>query len=372
MLLSPIKSSNHNINDELLIVFSKDNISTGFYIKEDIDVVDPLQIQISDVGSKITLTERYIILNSIDFAKLSTGDIVLFRPNGVLKLIFRAKSLNNTLFVTEQCNNHCLMCSQPPKIKDDIDYFFKLNTKLINLLPTELNELGISGGEPTLLGEKLFIILNQIANRLPITSVHLLTNGKRFADINYAKKFSESGQNDLLIGIPFHSDFYKDHDYIAQSKDSYYNTLKGLYNLARFNQNIELRIVINQINYKRLPRISEYIFRNLPFVSHVAFMALEYTGLVPKNHDEIWIDPINYRNELEKAVMNLSAWGLNVSIFNLPLCLMNNNLYQFSKKSISDWKTHYFEECVNCKLVEDCGGDFSTSLKHSINIAKIN
>ncbi len=371
MLLSSIKSSNHNINQEILIAFSESEVSKGYYLNENDNSRLPFDIIVSIQDYKINNTNKHLFLTSEEVSKFSNGDIILFHPNGSIKLIYKSKSQDNALFVTEQCNNHCLMCSQPPHIKDDIDYYYNLNTKLIDLLPHELIKLGISGGEPTLLGERLYHLLNKIAIHLPNTSIHLLTNGRRFDNINYTKLIAQIEMHDLLIGIPFHSDYYKDHDFIAQANGAYYETLKGLYNLARFEQNIELRIVINQVNYKRLPQISEYIFRNMPFVSHVAFMALEYTGLVPKNNKKIWIDPIVYKDELEKAVINLDSWGINVSVFNLPLCLINNGLYKYARKSISDWKVKYFETCNSCILKEDCGGDFGTSLQHSSNIAAI-
>ena len=37
------------------------------------------------------------------------------------------KSNDNTLFVTEQCNNRCIMCCQPPKRTNDIDLYFLQN-----------------------------------------------------------------------------------------------------------------------------------------------------------------------------------------------------------------------------------------------------
>jgi His-Xaa-Ser system radical SAM maturase HxsC len=371
MLLSSIKSSNHNINQEILVVFSEDNVSKGYNLSDDNSPNLSFDIIVSKNEYEIGRINKHIILSLEDINKLSNGDIFLFRPNGTINRIYNCLSKDNILFVTEQCNNHCLMCSQPPRIKDDIDYYFNLNSKLIRILPKELVKLCINGGEPTLLGGKLLDLLSKIAIQLPCTSIHLLTNGRYFSDINYSKQIAQIELHDLLIGIPLHSDFYKDHDYIAQSNGAYYDTLKGLYNLARFNQKIELRIVLNKVNYKRLHKIAEYIFRNLTFVSHIAFMGMEYTGFVTKNYEKIWIDPTTYRNELENAVLYLDSWGLRVSIFNLPLCLMNKSLYKFTRKSISDWKIKYFETCNSCIVKEDCGGDFGTSIKHSQNINAI-
>jgi len=366
MYNSTIRSFKSSIDKEALIIFGGNQISIGHYFSE--PLVDSFKILIGTDININSIDTEFLLLKEEDLINITIGDILLFRPNGTIRKIYNSKSEDNVLFLTEQCNNYCLMCSQPPRKTDDIDYYFSLNTLLIKLLPKNIAKLGISGGEPTLLKKKLVILLEQIKSCLPETAIYLLSNGKNFDDISYVQEISEIGLNDFVIGIPFHSDFYKDHDLITQSQDSYNRTLKGLYNLARFNLNIELRVVINKINYSRLYQISNYIFHNLPFVCHVAFMGMEYTGLVPKNKKEIWIDQTEYNTQLKNAVLNLASWGIYVSVFNLPLCLVEKTLHQYVKKSISDWKVEYFEQCINCVLKADCGGDFGTSLKHSVNI----
>ena len=72
--------------------------------------------------------------------------------------------------------------------------------------------------------------------------------------------------SNLLFGIPLHSDFSIEHDAITQVKDSYIETMKGLYNLANIGADIELRVVINKMNYRRLPQLSEFIWRNLKII----------------------------------------------------------------------------------------------------------
>jgi His-Xaa-Ser system radical SAM maturase HxsC len=366
MLNNTIKCLKNNLPEEVLIVYSADETLIGECFINNSD--EQIEIQFGYEIDNLQSNSKYIQINKDVLDYVESGDILLVRPNGTVQIIFSKSSQDNVLFLTEQCNNHCLMCSQPPKRKDDVNYFYWLNSKLIDLLPLSLQKIGITGGEPTLLKERLVSLLSKIKNRLPEIEVQLLSNGRNFDDINYVHRISEIGLKKLLIGVPLHSDFYIDHDYIAQNNNAFNQTLKGLYNLARYNFNIELRVVINKINYYRLHKISEYIFKNLPFVYHVAFMGLEYTGLVPKNSKEIWIDPIDYKDELKKSVLNLASWGMNVSIFNLPLCLIDESLYTYTQKSISDWKIKYFEQCENCILKSICGGDFGTSLKYSPNI----
>ena len=270
-------------------------------------------------------------------------------------------SNDNTLFVTGQCNNHCLMCCQPPTTKDDVDFLFEQNLKLIKNAPANLPIIGISGGEPTLMGERFFELISIIRKHLPDTTIHILTNGRQFADEYYVEKLKTIGGHNLLLGVPIHCDSSLIHDEIANVKNSFNETIIGLYNLAAHGIPIELRIVINKLNYRRLHQLSAFIFKNLAFVNYVSFMAMEYIGFAVKNTQQVWIEPIEYTSTLTEATLNLNSWGISVSIFNLPLCLLSNELHIFARKSISDWKNKYIEICEKCIKREDCCGLFSTS-----------
>lgn len=273
-------------------------------------------------------------------------------------------SNDNSLFVTAQCNSRCLMCSQPPLKRNDIDELFERNLRIIESAPMGLKDIGITGGEPTLLGDKLFELIEIIQVKFPEALIHILSNGRAFQNKQYVKQLVDTGKGQLLVGIPLHSDYIHDHDYIAQADGSYNETMKGLYNLGEFGVDIELRIVINKINHRRLPRLSDFIYKNLPFVRYISFMGLEDTGYTIKNHNKVWIEPREYNTELEKAVLNLATWGLNVSVFNLPLCCIPESLHEFAKKSISDWKVQYMSCCDKCLVKNDCCGLFATSKKN--------
>jgi His-Xaa-Ser system radical SAM maturase HxsC len=253
------------------------------------------------------------------------------------------------------------MCCQPPTKNNDIDFFFEKNLALIKTAPKNLPLIGISGGEPTLAGERFFELISAIRQYLPNTTIHILSNGRVFANGDYAEKLKEIAGNSLLLGIPVHSDSSLIHDEIADVRNAFNETIIGLYNLAAFDIPIELRIVINKLNCKRLLQLSDFIFKNLPFINHVSFMAMEYIGFAVKNSKQVWVEPKEYVSNLKEAVLNLNSWDIDVSIFNLPLCLLPNELHIFSQKSISDWKNSYAEVCNECLKKDDCGGLFSTS-----------
>jgi len=252
------------------------------------------------------------------------------------------------------------MCCQPPLKVDDIDELFENNLQRIRTAPKDLPLIGITGGEPTLLGEKLIALIKEIRECLPSTEIQLLSNGRRFSDIKYAKRVAEAGGNMLYVGVELHSDYSRDHDTIAGSKGAYQETMQGLYNLAYCGIAIELRIIMCALNYKRFFHIAEFIHRNLPFVGWIAFMGMEHIGWAVKNR-HVWIEPIEYQQELLQAVKFLADWNYQVSIFNVPLCLLPEFLHGYARKSISDWKKSYELICHDCRLKSDCCGFFTTS-----------
>lgn len=302
---------------------------------------------------------------------IDRGDILLINPNGLISSLFRIKSTDNSLFITDRCNSNCLMCSQPPREVDDLDYHFRINTQLIDMLPDDVQELGITGGEPTLLGHRFVKLLHQLTERLPNTHIHILTNGRAFAWKNLPSAIQKVNNPRMVFGIPLYSDYYAQHDYIVQAKGGFNQTMLGFHNMARFNQKTEVRVVLHQQTYKRLPALAKYIFKNLPFVSHVAFMGLEYTGHTPRNSATLWMEPTDYIHELEEAVLYLDAMGMAVSIYNSQLCLLKPALWKFARKSISDWKRTYLEECQKCAALDVCGGVFATSKRHSKHISAL-
>ena len=302
---------------------------------------------------------------------LVNGDIVMINAMGLIYTLWRTESPHNSLFITNRCNSNCLMCSQPPKNYDDLDHYFEINSQLIKMIPPSTKLLGITGGEPTLLGNRFITLLGMITKHMPQANIQVLTNGRSFAWKDFPKAIGKINNHNILFGIPLYSDYFKNHDYIVQVKHAFNQTVMGLHNMARYGLRTEIRVVLHKKTYTRLPSLAQYIYKNFPFVEHVAFMGLEYTGYTPHNSDLLWIEPSEYNKELEQAVLYLHEVGLNVSIYNLQLCLLQPTLWQFTKNSISDWKREFLDECKKCTLISNCSGVFATSKKHSNEIKAV-
>lgn len=298
------------------------------------------------------------------------GDIVVIEPgSGFVRSLYRPAEKHHALFVTERCNSNCLMCSQPPKDRDDTAVLTARNLRLIELMKPAPPYLTITGGEPTLLGKSLFTLLHKLKGCLPDTEIHMLTNGRTFAWTEFTRELAKVGNHKFSVGVPLYSDVAEDHDYIVQAKGAFDQTVSGFYQLARFGIRAEVRVVLHKLTIPRLTRLAEYIYRNLTFVEHVALMGLEYTGYTPRNIDALWVDPYDYQDELEETVRYLALRDIEVSLYNHQLCVLRRSLWPYAKKSISDWKSLYLPECEQCGVVGQCGGLFQWAVrKHSEHI----
>jgi His-Xaa-Ser system radical SAM maturase HxsC len=319
-------------------------------------------------GAEVPTTDLPATKVGEELSYLSDGDVVLMTPSGRISVLYRKSSRHNTILSTERCNSLCLMCSQPPQPEDD-SYRVPQILRLLDLIDTGCVELGVSGGEPLLLGDGFFSIVEKCKRLLPSTALHVLTNGRLFKDPTLAKRLGDIAHPDIMLGIPLYADVDTVHDYVVQVQGAFDETVVGLYNLAENGVPIEIRVVLHAQTYRRLPQLAEYIYRNFPFVSHVALMGLEMFGYTNINLADLWIDPVDYQPELRAATMTLAERGLNVSIYNHQLCTIPQELWPFARQSISDWKNIFVPECEGCSAKPMCSGFFHSAAKrHSAHI----
>ena len=145
-------------------------------------------------------TVSYLLEPSLSY--LRNGDIIKINlSQGTLRTLYRRNSRHNSVLVTERCNNYCLMCSQPPRDINDGHLVDEL-LQAIPLMSRETLSVVITGGEPTLLGERLVEVLNAFRCYLPDTAVHVLSNGRNFRHFDYARAIGRVQHPDLMVGIP--------------------------------------------------------------------------------------------------------------------------------------------------------------------------
>ncbi len=300
------------------------------------------------------------IYNVDGIDKLFNGDVLEMLPNGQINIIYQINSKDNVIFVTSKCNANCIMCPQPTNYGEGS--LLELNLKLISLIDKSTEELALSGGEPTIVGDDLFHLILACKHFLPNTSLLLLTNGMKFREYHYTRFFSSIRHPSLTVSISMYGDNSIEHDYIMGSKGAFDSTVLGILNLASFGNQIEIRTVIHKYTYLRLLRLSEFIYRNMTFVKHIAFMGLEPIGRARTNLEALWIEPKEIVHPLEEAIHYLVQRGMRVSIYNIPLCLLPEYLWNYARQSISDWKMSFHSKCLKCAEKENCSSLFNSGV----------
>jgi His-Xaa-Ser system radical SAM maturase HxsC len=315
----------------------------------------------SEAGSGFDRLPGPLLRLRSELAHLDAGDIIHVSPDGRrVTVLWKNSARHNSLLLTEQCDNYCIMCSQPPKDRDD-SWLFDRARKVISLLPEGARALSLTGGEPTLHADALIGLLKHCKQVAPGLSVHLLSNGRRFADPKFAHRYATVGLADIMVGIPVYAPEPSLHDFIVQAVGAFDETVHGILNLASFGQAVEIRVVVQQHTVPVLAGLATFIVRNLPFIAQVALMGLEMVGLARPNSPLVWADPANYQRELAEAVDILVTAGIATRIYNHQLCVLDRRLWPYAVRSISDWKNDYLDICRSCSVREACGGVFTTS-----------
>jgi His-Xaa-Ser system radical SAM maturase HxsC len=303
--------------------------------------------------------KRHVIVPA-KYDYLAEGDVLgLDHSSGKFRTLFRRNSTHNSFLVTERCNNYCLMCSQPPKDVDDRWILAEIKESLA-LVDPATQALTFTGGETLSDWVEFIDLLKECRQRLPTTALQVLTNGRAFANSRIVDAWREIGHPNLMAAIPVYASTDSVHDYVVQAKGAFDETILGILKLKDRGQRVEIRIVLHALTARIIAETCQWIARNLPFVDHVALMGLENTGFAVANDALLWIDPVDYREALAEAVDHLASAGVNVSIYNLPKCVLSRSVWPYALQSISDWKNGFVEECDRCHEKSSCSGFFTT------------
>lgn len=126
---------------------------------------------------------------------------------------------------------------------------------------------------------------------------------------------------------------------------------------------VEVRIIVSKLNYEHLNSIANFIADNLKGIFCVNFVGLEVRGNCAKNAKQVYID---YHSAAQRKSYrrqtSLSARALtSVSTIIRSVSLIKD-IGQSLKKSISSYKSKYYEECNECEVKESCCGIFQATM----------
>lgn len=283
------------------------------------------------------------------------GDVVLVRPaEGGVDRLLRAGSRHNSLLVTEQCDQLCVMCSQPPKKTHD-DRFELLRQAC--LLAEPGITIGITGGEPTLHKEKLLGMIEDVLEARPDLSFHVLTNGQHFRREDVFR-LRRPEYRRVVWGIPLYSADPVVHDRTVGKVGAYEQLMDGFEHLLLAGARIELRTVLTRATLECIDDLARVVTRDLAHVEQWSLMGLENIGFARNRWHELHVDLRAGFGPLGLACDLATLRGVRARLFNVPLCHVPPTFRHLAVASISDWKQRFAPACGDCSARADCAGFF--------------
>ncbi len=225
------------------------------------------------------------------------------------------------LQITRKCNNECIFCSNP-SFEEQVS-FFELTKQILDFKKDGINEIIITGGEPTT-SEDLSKIIAYIKNEN--INMKLISNGIKLSDSDFVKKLYDKGLRDVNISV--HSHIKEDYHKLSGNKGDVNDVLIGIKNCITSGINVNINTTLNSINSNYLSELIIFLMHRYPEVKHYVFNNLDpgkadgvITSRARKNS---WIIPklIEIEYELNKTLKLLLKNNKTFRVERVPLCYM--------------------------------------------------
>lgn len=286
------------------------------------------------------------------------------------------------LFTGYCCNNHCRFCIDADKRGLPERSTEELLREIYLAKASAVDILEIIGGESTI--RRDFRLLVSTAKKIGIKEVICATNGRAFANMEYARSIVLSGLDALIFSL--HGASASVHDYLTMSKGSFEELIRGIDNMKAlgFNKLYGNTTVVHQ-NLSDLPKIAEiyarYEFTNVEYI----FVDPTYGG-ANSNFYEL-VPKISEAALYMKQAIDIGVkYGFNQwKVRYVPLCYFSdylNHISEINEKKLyisEHWAQDFYnsdsvasraeisraktKKCFNCKLFNDCEGIWKVYLE---------
>lgn len=294
------------------------------------------------------------------FACCDDYDVFEIDSAGKAYLYYNNESIDNAFFLTGKCNSNCIMCPASEQMRKKASYA-DINhlLEVVNHIPSDAVHLTITGGEPFLLGRDIFRFFQALRNKFVRTGFLLLTNGRIFSIPQYCALLHQTLPPQTVLGIPIHGYSAETHDAVTQTPGSFAQTMAGLQHLLSYGFHIELRIVVSQITAPYLENMAALIAEQLSQVESVKVIGLEMLGNAAMHQEKVWVPYPEAFRCAKNAIIKLISAGIDVALYNFPLCAVDREFWPICACSITDYKIRYAPACETCGVRDACGGIFA-------------
>ncbi len=269
------------------------------------------------------------------------------------------------------CDHKCVMCSNSkeyidtiwdyslPALKKRIDSYKSGNDFSLHRFPDVQWDWTITGWEPTL-NPAYFEALSYIREQFPSSRIVQLTHGDRFADEEFAKKISTI-QN-YHICVPLHWYNAETHEAIVRKKWSFQALMKWIINILKYknyDQHLEIRIIIQKMNYTHLEKMYYLIHKFFPQVDTVTTIMMEFEWQAIDNIRYTWV---SYTEVMDINTEVFKKWGAifwqeRFRLYHFPLCMVKDKtLWPYIWRTLPAHEITFTKSCMDCASWQYCMG----------------
>ncbi|WP_412463065.1 radical SAM protein [Halobacteriovorax sp. RT-2-6] len=278
------------------------------------------------------------------------------------------------------CNYECYFCYY----LDDLDKVTPLETikkRAQKIYNCGMREIDLSGGESSV-HRDWFAILDY-CKEVGFTNISALTNGAKFANLEFCKKSQEHGLTELLFSL--HGVNEENHDSIVGRKGAFRKMLKAISNCQEIGIRVRINCTVTDKNAELLNEYVELINKIMPY--QLNFLPLNYWEDADRLESQSYEHLSKY---IKKAIDSLNN-SIQINVRYIPFCFMQGyekyvvgvyqhiydrndwNIYAYDVEKIEEKvldTKEYFEvaaqkrkhtytkgkECFNCMYFFVCDG----------------
>ncbi len=259
-----------------------------------------------------------------------------------------------TITVNFKCNSNCISCINYRKVANSnrersLEDIKRIAKKLVK---DGMKHLDINGGEPTI-KKDMFEILGYLQHEYPWLEMKMQTNGRMFCYDDYIERLIALGLTKFSLVINLYAGNGAINDAITRSPGSWEQAVSGIKKLLRHGFKIELRVVVNKLNYRHLPEMAEFVLQELPGILSVDFVNMKVSGEARKNRKIIlarYTESVPY---VQRAVDVLNG-QVDVRLLHFPLCILDRKYWDLARGVTIDRHITFVPQCDRCSQKGEC------------------
>ena len=222
------------------------------------------------------------------------------------------------LILNYNCNARCLFCSQGSFDKS-LNADFKLAAESIyGAYKSGYRRLGLTGGEPLIRADILKVIA--LAKSVGFDFIRVQTNGIKLADPAFCRRLAAAGLTFCKFSLT--SDRPAEHDRLLGVRGAYASAVRGVKTLRKLKIRLGNNILVNALNYNRLPEIIRS-FMELGITNFVVIYPV-YIGGMAEHSDVLGVSLGECEKYFAEAAELMEKSGLEGEILflNVPPCFL--------------------------------------------------